>query len=204
MATSWAAKAPTAVRDYLWTPEPGTPLDSASAVVGTGTVTVVAEVNGDTVTLSVTGGADGVVQVLTATATAGDLTFIETFYLPIEASTNRLGYTARDVCLFALRKIAGNSEEPTAEELADALERLNDMLAVWRDTGADVGVKLPVLEADNLLVRDSFYSAMKLNLRNALHDYYGVPLTPGMVLEARSALSTVKNAQLVRSGPEYY
>lgn len=204
MAYTWPPKAPGAVRAYDWTPKADTPLDSVSIAVTSGTVTATSDVYGDTATITVTGGADGVEQTLTLTATAGDETFVETVYISIEASTNRLANTVRDVCLFALRKVSGIAEEPEADELADAIERLNDMVAGYRVTGADMGLSLPLVEADVLKVPDHAYRALKLNLRNELHEFYGEPLTQTMVMDARNALAVVKNANLTHRAPEYF
>lgn len=204
MAYTWPPKAPGAIRAYDWTPKADTPLDSVSIAVTSGTVTATSDVYGDTATITVTGGADGVEQTLTLTATAGDETFVETVYISIEASTNRLANTVRDVCVFALRKISGIAEEPEADELADAIERLNDMVAGYRVTGADMGLSLPLVEADVLKVPDHAYRALKLNLRNELHEFYGEPLTQTMVMDARNALAVVKNANLTHRAPEYF
>jgi hypothetical protein len=204
MAYTWPPKAPGAIRAYDWTPKADTPLDSVSIAVTSGTVTATSDVYGDTATITVTGGADGVEQTLTLTATAGDETFVETVYISIEASTNRLANTVRDVCLFALRKVSGIAEEPEADELADAIERLNDMVAGYRVTGADMGLSLPLVEADVLKVPDHAYRALKLNLRNELHEFYGEPLTQTMVMDARNALAVVKNANLTHRAPEYF
>lgn len=204
MAYTWPPKAPGAIRAYDWTPKADTPLDSVSIAVTSGTVTATSDVYGDTATITVTGGADGVEQTLTLTATAGDETFVETVYISIEASTNRLANTVRDVCLFALRKVSGIAEEPEADELADAIERLNDMVAGYRVTGADMGLSLPLVEADVLKVPDHAYRALKLNLRNELHEFYGEPLTQTMVMDARNALAVVKNANLTHRAPDYF
>ncbi len=204
MAYTWPPKAPGAIRAYDWTPKADTPLDSVSIAVTSGTVTATSDVYGDTATITVTGGADGVEQTLTLTATAGDETFVEAVYISIEASTNRLANTVRDICLFALRKVSGIAEEPEADELADAIERLNDIVAVYRVTGADMGLSLPLVEADVLKVPDHAYRALKLNLRNELHEFYGEPLTQTMVMDARNALAVVKNANLTHRAPEYF
>ena len=204
MAYTWPPKAPGAIRAYDWTPKADTPLDSVSIAVTSGTVTATSDVYGDTATITVTGGADGVEQTLTLTATAGDETFVETVYISIEASTNRLANTVRDVCLFALRKVSGIAEEPEADELADAIERLNDIVAVYRVTGADMGLSLPLVEADVLKVPDHAYRALKLNLRNELHDFYSVPLSQVDLMDARNALAVVKNANLTHREPEYF
>lgn len=204
MALTWTAKAPAAVRKYEWAPSPDTALDTVSVVVTSGTVTVTGEVKGDTAVFTATGGSAGVVQVLTVTATSGDETFSDTVYLPIEATTNRLGYTVRDICLFALRKIAGVGETPDADELADAVERLNDRVALWRRTGADIGVDLPLVEGDTLNIADHAYLALKLQLRNELHEFYGTPLTQSDVMDARAALAVVKNSFIVHRAPGYF
>jgi hypothetical protein len=78
------------------------------------------------------------------------------------------------------------------------------MVAMWRETGADMGLELPLLEADALLISDAGYSALKFNLRNSLHDFYGEPLTQAMVMEARSALAQVKNSMIVHNAPDYF
>lgn len=204
MAYTWPPKAPGAIRAYDWTPKADTPLDSVSIAVTSGTVTATSDVYGDTATITVTGGADGVEQTLTLTATAGDETFVETVYISIEASTNRLANTVRDVCVFALRKISGISEAPTADQFSDAIERLNDMVAVWQKTGADMGLSLPLVESDVLNVSDHAYSALKFGLRNDLHEFYGVGVTQINVLDARAALAAVKNANIVHREPSYF
>ena len=60
MAKVWPPKAPGAVRAYDWTPKPDTPLDSVSIAVTSGTVTATSDVYGDTATITVTGGDEGV------------------------------------------------------------------------------------------------------------------------------------------------
>lgn len=203
MAIGWAAKAPTAVRDYLWTPRPGTAVDSATPVVTTGTATISATAADDTVTFTVTGGADGVTQIFSVTALSDGETLVETFYLPVEASTNRLGYTAREVCLFALRKVYGNGETPESEALADALERMNDILGFWRRTGADLGLPLPVLEATVLNIDDVGYTALKFTLRNVLHENYGVGASPMAMREELVAMAGLRAALYTPAIPEY-
>lgn len=204
MAISWAAKAPTAVREYTWTPDPAKPINTVTPVVTTGTATIAAEIIGADIILTVTGGSAGVVQVFTVTASDGDETFVETFYLPIETSVNRLAQTARDVCIFALKKITGVNREPSAAMLSDALERLNDFLAVSRKKGADFGIPLPVVEATTLNMNDEFYSALKFNLRNAVHEFYGAQITAQNILEARQGLSVVMNSHIPRREVEYF
>lgn len=204
MALSWPAKAPTGVKVYEWVPSPDNPIDSVTVAVASGTVVASAEADGDIARVTVSGGSAGVIQTLTLTAVVGEETIVETVYFPVEATTNRLGYTVRDICKFALRKVVGINEEPDADELADAIERLNDKVALYRMTGADIGVDLPLLETDTLYIPDHAYLALKLNLRNELHEFYGQPLSATDVMEARTALAVLKNSLLTHRGPRYY
>lgn len=95
MALTLTAKAPNAVLQYEWKPKPGTALETVSVTVTSGTVTVDAGAQGDTAVFTVSGGSDGVVQVLAVTAQAGEETFSDTVYLPIEATTHRLTNAAK-------------------------------------------------------------------------------------------------------------
>lgn len=192
MALTWTAKAPDAVLKYEWKPKPETALESVSAIVTSGTVTVDAEVNGDTAVFTVTGGSDGVVQVLAVTAQADGETFSDAVYLPIEGATNRLTTTASDIASFALRKIIGFGESADGAELQDALEWLNDMLAEWKAQGADIGAVLPLAASDTLMVNDAVISAVKNNLLLRVADNYGRELSPVTVETARRGLQVVK------------
>lgn len=55
-----------------------------------------------------------------------------------------------------------------------------------------MGLSPPLVEADVLKVPDHAYRALKLNLRNELHEFYGEPLTQTMVMDARNALAVVR------------
>ena len=60
------------------------------------------------------------------------------------------------------------------------------MVAGYRVTGADMGLSLPLVEADVLKVPDHAYRALKLNLRNELHEFYSVPLSQVDLMDARN------------------
>ena len=131
MAYQLAAKAPTEVVERRWTvpiPDDDGPL--SAVVTGSGITVDNNEFEGNELVLTLSSGTAATTGAITATVTtSGGLVLTETLYIPIQVSTTA-EQTARDVCLFALRKIYGAGYTPDAEALSDALERLNDMLAL--------------------------------------------------------------------------
>lgn len=208
MAQTWAAKAPTEIVEREW----AVPVDEGDSVASfsasiSGATLDASERDGDTITLTISSGSNGATAIasLSATTTNG-LVLVETFYLPIRAAANALGYTVNDICAFALRKVVGADATPTATEQSDARERLTDMLVSWAGQGADLGVKLPCEAADILYVSDAFASAIKANLTVAVADLYGSELSPVIVADARRGLQQIKSALLPdhREGADYY
>ena len=198
MAQSWPSKAPTEIVERRWT-VPVDPDDGLSSFTRSASgVTIVSySTEGDDAVLKLSAGTDGATATVTLTATTSrGRVLVETFYLPIQVSTNAFAYTVRDVCAFALRKIAGNGADPSSDELADALERLNDMLASWKRQGADVGVALPLEASDTLYCPDEFFPAIKFGLLVSVHNHYGEPITAFDVTEARRGLQLVKSRRL--------
>lgn len=195
-----AAKPAASTISYDWTPGLGSDdsIASVSLSVTTGTATISSHKHdGKTVTMLLAGGAAGVTSILSATVlTQRGQTITETIYLPVTESTNRLSNTARDICSFALRKMTGIGEQPEAEELDDALERLNIMLAAWKPQGADIGIALPVEAGTVFLVPDEFILAIKANLLLDVYDAYGEQPTPRQAMNARMGLQLVKSALL--------
>ncbi|MGL5737087.1 MAG: hypothetical protein ACRCYS_19670 [Beijerinckiaceae bacterium] len=205
MALYWPSKAPGDVREYTWTPDADEHISSAVITVATGTATIDVVSNGTTITVTVTGGAVNVVQILAATVTFGNGEVLtEEIHIPVDEAGNRSGNTVRDVCLFALRKIVGNGDDPTADELSDAIERLQDFIASLEDQGANLGVPLPLAEGDVLFVRDSFLQGIKANLLIQVFEHYGEPVTALQYSMASRGLALIKNAALDRSGPDYF
>lgn len=210
MAITLPAKAPGELLDYAWV-VPVNPEDNVSsftATVTTGTVTIAdSEIVDGSIALAFSGGADGETALITLTATSeGSLTYNETLYLPVEARTNRKADTARDVCNFALRRIVGLGVEPDADEMADALERLNDMLLHWRDIGADAGANLPLELNDVLYVPDQYLRAIKNALLVETAEFYGD--TPSVIAQraAQSGLALIRSNNLTdpRPATEYF
>lgn len=193
MAITWAGKAPTEIVERRWT-VPGIQSVATSGVAG---VTVdSAELDGDDALITLSAGAGGTIGTVTLTVTTGDETLVETFYIPVMASTLAFDDTAQDIVSFALRKVKGVRGTASATEAADALERLNMMLASWARQGADVGAMLPLALASRVYCEDAFLDAIKANLVLKLADLYGFVPAPTTVAEARYGLSLVKNAKL--------
>ena len=208
MAIQWDAKAPGEVAEREWAvPVPeGDSVTSYTATISGATKDSDSR-EADTILVKVSAGTDGATATVTLTATtAQGLVFNETAYLPIRATPLVLSNTVRDVCNFALRPIVGLGATPTADELADAQEHLDDMLAEWSETGADLGVKLPTTASDTLYVPDAALSAIKHNLRVRLSETYGQPVTQQTYMAAMRGIQQVKMALLPdeRDGVEYY
>jgi hypothetical protein len=202
MAQNWPAKAPTEIVERRWS-VPVDPDDGLSsfARVASGVTIDSYRTEGDDAVLTLSAGVVGTPAsvVLTATTSRGRV-LVETFYLPIQASAVALGYTVRDVCGFALRKVVGNGNDAESIELDDAVERLSDMLAFWKDQGADVGVPLPIAAGDTLYVPDAFATAIKANLIIELADLYEFAPSPRVITNAQRGLQQVKSA-LLSKGP---
>lgn len=208
MAQSWPPKAPTEIVQRRWT-VPVDPDDGLSsfARVASGVTIDAYSIEGDDAVLTLSAGVNGVTAsvLLTATTSRGRV-LVETFYLPVQVSTVAFGYTVRDVCGFALRKITGNGVAADSTELDDAIERLSDMLAFWKGQGADVGASLPLAASDVLDVSDAFASAIKANLIIELADLYEFSPSPRVVSNAQRGFQLIKSTRLSKEPREavYY
>jgi len=199
MAYQFAPKAPTAVVERRWTV-----LGAVSVATSVTGVTIdSATVEGDDVVFVLSGGTAGTTGRITATVTTNDGTAVETLSIPINTSA-AAGETARDICLFALRKVYGNGNDPEADALTDALERLNDMLAEWDVTGAVTGAPYPLLEATVLYVPNAFLSGIKHNLAVKVADLYGRELDNVVANQALKGLQLIKTANVSDIRPAVY
>lgn len=179
MAQTWPAKAPAEVVERRWS-VPLDPYDSISTVSAIGTGVTVDETDSsldEAVIIVSAGTADTTATVAVTVTSREGRTYTETFLLAIRATARQFTTTARDICSFALRKIAGIGEDAEAGEADDALERLNDMIADWRIDGADLGLTVPLALGDTVPIPDEFISALKFNLRIACHDHFDAPIT---------------------------
>jgi len=179
MSQTWEAKAAGDVVVRRW-PVPVPDGDSLSSVSTSASgVTVDSdETDRNDAVVTLSAGTAGATASVTITAsTTNGLSLSETFLLPIRATAAQITTTARDVVYFAMRKITGNGNDPEASEADDALERLNDMVALWRIDGLDFGLPVPLSLGDTLSLPDEYLAALKFNLRVSCHDHYDAPIT---------------------------
>lgn len=201
MAFQLAPKAPTSIVERRWTVS-----DAVSVATAANGVTVnSATVDGDEVVFVLSGGTAATAGRITATVTTNTGTIVETLVIPINVST-AVGQTARDVCLFALRKVYGNGNVPVADALSDAMERLNDMIAEWDANGAVTGASYPLLEATVLHVPNAFLTGIKHNLAVRVADLYGRQIDSMVALQAIEGLRIIKIANIPDNRPsaDYY
>ncbi len=204
MALYLPAKPSGAVTRYVW---PIGSIDTASVTVTSGTAAVDSyETTDEGLAFIVSGGTTGAVTIFGATASFDGETFIETIYLPVIANTIALSPTGQDVAAYILRKVAGVGETADAAEVTDCLERVSAMLAVWKETGADIGVVLPLTTSAVFTCNDAFIDAIKTNGILAVSDLYEFTPSPFVIEQARRGLGVIKNALLNREPlkAEYY
>jgi hypothetical protein len=179
MAQTWPAKAPTEIVERRWT-VPLAEGDSISGVTTSATgVTVTSDDHQlDEAIVILSAGTAGTEASVTVTVTTSDgNTHVDTFFIAIRATTAAFGTTVRDAVTFALRKIAGNGNAPSADELADGVELFNGMIATWRINGMDIGVAGTLAASDTIDVPDEFILPVKFALRRLCHSTYEAPLT---------------------------
>lgn len=207
MAQHWAAKAPTEVvrREWAVPVDDDDGLESIS-VTASSVTSDSDDVEGDTAVVYLSAGTTGTTGIVTITATTSQgRTLVETFYIPVVASTVVLGDTAQDYCAFALRKVFGRATAPSSAQ-EDALERLNAMLLSWRATGADVGATFPLLSATVLSVPDEYVEGIRANLILKVADRFGFEPAPQVRMDALRGLQLIKNKNVPdeREGADFY
>ena len=196
MAITLSPKPSTATYFGSWKPDlvEGDAIHSFT-LTESGVVIESSENASDEIKFYVSGGTDGQVHTIAASATTGyGETLVETIYVPISGPGNAFSATAGDVVDFALRPVRGLLGSSTTAEKADAIEHLNDMLAEWAGSGADVGIPLPLVEADVLYCSDAFVRAIKNNLRVQVAEQYSQQASPATVRAALQGFQTIKFA----------
>lgn len=152
---------------------------------------------GNDLILTLSGGTAAATANIVATITTDESrTLIETLYIPIIDSAAQVADTARSYIGFALRKVAGIGEVVTAEELTDALEQLEAMLAEWRAGGAEIGATSPLTADTVIYCPDWAVNAIRYNLRVNCAGLYDLQLTPMDVERARRGLQLIKHTNL--------
>lgn len=196
MAFFWASKAPSDVVERVWTPKAGEPVASKTLTVSTGTATLASEIQGEDVIVTVTGGASAVTQIITASAVLENgETITETIYIPVIVTTSAAA-TVEDIISFALRKVFGLGQTPPDDAAQDAIERLADMLRVWRTSGADIGAPDALDTATVIYCPNDYLSAVKHNLILEIADNYGLEVGLQTVTNANRGLQHIKQKNL--------
>jgi hypothetical protein len=183
--------------------------DGAASVVvsGSGVTVDSSSLDGDTVVMVLSAGTAAETGAITVTVTTSrGRVLVETLYIPIVNSPAQIAATTSDVVNFALRKVVGVGETPTAAEAADALERLQTLVAEWREGGADIGAPFPLTLASVIYCPDWAIGPLKANLLVRVHDFYGVQPTMQEATQALRGLQLVKHYNLadVRDDVSYY
>ena len=183
---------------YTFTPDLGS-TDGIASFTASGTGVTV----GDTehlvrdIIVSASGGTAGqTASVLFVVTTENGEVLEQRVYIPIVASSAQIADTARDYVNFALRKITGNGEDPSASELSDALERLNAMVAEWRAGGADIGAAFPLVAGTVIYCPDWAVSALRYNLLIECAPLYGAEPSAIDYDRARRGLQLIKHKNL--------
>lgn len=98
--------------------------------------------------------------------------------------------TAGDTVTRALRliQVGASGETPSAEEMADGLAALNDMLHGWAKDGVDLG-HITLGLADAHKTHDSWLEGIRYNLAVRLAGEYGMPVPPYVAQQAARAFS---------------
>jgi len=198
MAIFWSAKTPTQVIRYNWLPDllAGDTLASVT-ITATGATIDLSSFDLDSVSVLISGGTAGETASFAASATTAEgETLTETIYLPIIASAAQIAHTAREYVTFALRRVIGNGETPSADEMTDALERLNAMVAEWRVRGADIGAAFPIVAETVIYSPDYAASALRYNLLMDVASLYGEQVSQHEALMARNGLVQIQHRNM--------
>lgn len=207
MAAILTAKAATEIVERRWTvPVDADDAPESVALVATDVTVDASEFDGHELVLTLSGGTAGTTANVVATVTTNrDRVLVETLYLPIIATASP-GVTVQDICSFALRKVEGLGEVSSGDALADAVERLADMLRLWRASGADIGAPEPITSATVISCPAAYIMAVKNNLILELADLYGIEVGGRVIQNARVGLSHIKQANLpdTRAGVDFF
>ena len=208
MATTLASKAPSGVLRYAWTPPlmAGDGIASATLTVDSGTVAIDSyDIDDESVYFFVSGGAAGETAIISVeVVTSEGETLPDTLYLPVVSNASQIAHTARQYVTFALRRIIGTGETPNADELSDALERLNALVATWRALGADIGAAFPIEAETVIYCPDWAVGPLRANLLVECLAVYGQEPSAMDVMNARRGLALVKNMSLPQDRAAVY
>lgn len=170
---------------------------SSVAISASGITVDSSAFEGNTLVLTLSGGTAAATATVTPTVTTDkSRTLIETLYVPVIDSPAQIADTARSYIQFALRKITGIGETPDADELDDALERLNAMVARWRAGGADIGAPFPLTANSVIYCPDWAVTGLRYGLMMECADLYSYQPTPMEYELARRGVQMIKHKNL--------
>lgn len=170
---------------------------SSVALVATGITVDSSAFEGDTLVLTLSAGTAAATGSIVATVTTDkSRTLIETLYIPVIASAAQTADTARDYVNFALRKTVGIGESAEADEADDALERLDALIATWREGGADIGSPYPLTLNSVIYCPDWAVSGLRYNLLLECASLYEVPVSAMDAMRANRGLQLIKHKNL--------
>jgi len=191
-------KTPNEVRVYSVPSELITGDGIASITVAASGVTVTdSEEVGDNVQLSVSGGSAASTGTITLTVTTDNAETLEfTVYVPVIATAAQIADTAAEYIGFALRRVVGIGNTATSDETADALERLNALVTMWRAGGAEIGATTPLVSGTVIYCPDYAASALRYNLLVDCAPLYGLEITQQEYMAANRGRQLVLHKNL--------
>lgn len=177
MARNWEAKGAAEAVERRWrVPLRFGEAISSVSVSATG-VTATASHEYEEAIADITGGTAGTTGTVTLTVVTTEQTLIETFYIPVRVATVLRTTTVRDVVSFALMKVTGDGEDPSADQEATGISILSELLALYRLTGVDLGISGALTASDTLSIPDDLLAALKWVLRGHLYAHYGADMS---------------------------
>lgn len=201
MATYLEPKVPAEVVRRTWTiPVDADDAPSSVSLSATGITVDANSFEGNDLVLTLSAGTAAATGSIVATVTTDkSRTLVETLYIPIVESAAQVADTARDYVNFALRKVTGLGNDPTADEASDALERLNALIAVWREGGAEIASPYPLALNSVIYCPDWAVMGLRYNLLAECCEFYGVQMTASEAMGARKGLQLIKHKNLPES-----
>lgn len=198
MAEYLKAKAPTEVVERRWLVPVDADDNPESVSLSASGVTVDSNsIEGNEIVLTLSAGTAAATGSVVATVTtAQGRTLVETLYIPIVASAAQIAATARDYCTFALRKVIGLGETPSADEQDDAMEQLSGLIAAWRKGGADIACAFPLEASTVIYCPDWAADAIRYNLRLSVYGLYDAQPTAMDVMKAKQGLQLIRHHNL--------
>jgi hypothetical protein len=103
-----------------------------------------------------------------------------------------------DIATGSLRAIGiiGESKTPSAEQGANAVTRLNDLMTQWAEKGVNVGWDVKAATTDTVAVPLGLVHGIKAQLAELLASDYGVDIPPVVIREAAESRTLMQRQAL--------